>query len=185
MTRSASITVLAVGLLLLPPPLHAEASKHPARDPGTPPFQASRTCSTLGLSTLRGTYAFTGTAWQDLSEINPALPKGYAPVSIVGVFAIGGNGAVTGWALVNAGGVQMTTEFVNSQAGAPRADCSVPVSLSMRIAEFGGVVTGPYQYVGVVAGDGSPLEIHFMMLGTGPGSHVELNHATRISTNAR
>ena len=51
----------------------------------------------------------------------------------------------------------------------------------MKIKEYGGVVTGPYSYVGGVAGDMLSLEILFMMLGTGPGSHVELNHAKRIS----
>ena len=51
----------------------------------------------------------------------------------------------------------------------------------MRIKEFGEGIAGPYPYVGVVAGEGAALEIAFMMLGTGPGSHVELNHAKRIS----
>ena len=47
-----------------------------------------------------------------ISEINPALPKGYAPVTIIGAFRVNGNGDATGWALVNAGGLQMTAEFV-------------------------------------------------------------------------
>jgi hypothetical protein len=38
-------------------------------------------------------------------------------------------------------------------------------------------VDGPHSYVGVVAGDGSALEIAFMMHGTGPGSHLELSPA--------
>jgi hypothetical protein len=50
----------------------------------------------------------------------------------------------------------------------------------MRIKEFEGVV-GPYSYAGVIAGDASALEVVFMMLGTGPGSHVELDRARRIS----
>jgi hypothetical protein len=77
----------------------------------------------------------------------------------------------------------MTAEFVNSQFSAPKADCSFPISLSMRIKEFGEGIAGPYSYVGVIAGNGSALEIAFMMLGTGPGSHVEMNHAKRISMN--
>jgi hypothetical protein len=51
----------------------------------------------------------------------------------------------------------------------------------MRINESGGMISGPYSYVGVIAGDASALEVHFMMLGTGPGSHVDMNHAKRIS----
>ena len=74
----------------------------------------------------------------------------------------------------------MTAEFVDSRFGTPKADCSFPVSLSMRIKEFEGVV-GPYSYAGVIAGDASALEVVFMMLGTGPGSHVELDRARRIS----
>lgn len=164
-------SILAAGLALLAPIVQAQD------------------CGTWSPWALRGTYALTGTAWQDLSELNPALPKGYAPVSIVGAFSINGNGGVTGWAFVNAGGLHMTAEFVNSQFDAPKADCSVPISLSMKIKEYGGAVTGPYAYVGVITstpatylrGDVSALEITFMMLGTGPGSHLELNHAKRIS----
>jgi len=183
MKRLLSMTILAAGLLLLPPTIGAQDLADPAPDAGAPASQAPRLCSASGLWALRGTYAFTGTAWQDLSEINPGLPKGYAPVTIIGAFKVNGNGNVTGWALINAGGVQMTAEFVDSQFSAPRADCSFPISLSMRIKEYGGVMTGPYAYVGGIAGDVSALEIVFMMLGTGPGSHVELNHAKRISMN--
>jgi len=88
---------------------------------------------------------------------------------------------MTGWALVNAGGFQMSAEFVNSQVGAPKPDCSIPMTLSMRIKEFGEGITGPYPYVGVIMGDSSRPEIAFMMLGAGPGSHIEMNHARRIA----
>jgi hypothetical protein len=164
MKHLLSMSILAAGLLLL-----------------APAIQAQDYCSNWSLWTLRGTYAFTGTAWQDLSEINPALPKGYAPVPIVGAFTVNYQGDVTGWALVNAGGLQMTAEFVNSQFSAPKADCSFSISLSMRIKEFGESIAGPYSYAGVISGDVSTLEIALMMLGTGPGSHMELNHAKRIS----
>ena len=130
---------------------------------------------------MRGTYAFTATAWQNLAEIDPRLPAGYAPVTIIGTFAVNGNGEVAGSAFINAGGLRLSAEFVNSQFGAPMADCTFPVSLSMKIGEFGEVVTGPYDYVGTIAGVSPGLEIAFMMLGTGPGSHVELDHAKRIS----
>jgi hypothetical protein len=163
MKHLLSMSILAAGLLLLAPAIQAQD------------------CNNWSLSALRGTYTFTGTAWQDLSVINPVLPAGYAPVSIIGAFTINSRGDVTGWALVNAGGLQFTSEFVNSQFSAPKADCSFPISLSMKINEFGGVIDGPHSYAGVIAGDGSALEIVFMMLGTGPGSHVELDHAKRIS----
>ena len=163
MKRSFSMTILA-GLLLLAPLAQAQECR--------PPFDPW---------TLAGTYTFTATAWQDLSEINPALPRGYAPVTIIGAFAVNYSGAVNGWALVNAGGLQMSAQFVNSSFGEPRADCSFPVTLSMKINEFGDVVTGPYSYVGVVTSKAPAWEIAFMMLGTGPGSHVEIDHAKRIS----
>jgi hypothetical protein len=109
------------------------------------------------------------------------LPKGYAPVTIVGTFTIAKSGEVSGPAFVNAGGLSMSVEFVNSRFSELGADCTVPISLSMQIAEFGEAVTGPYPYIGVIAVGAPALEIHFMMLGTGPGSHVELNHAKRIA----
>jgi hypothetical protein len=163
MKHLLSMSILAAGLLLLAPGIQAQDH------------------SNWNLSPLRGTYTFTGSAWQDMSVIDPALPKGYAPVSLIGAFTIDGNGDMTGWALVNAGGIQQYAEFVNSHFSAPKGDGSFSISLSMRINEFGGVIDGPYSYMGVIAGDGSALEIAFMMLGTGPGSHLELSHAKRIS----
>ncbi len=106
-----SKSILAIGLFLLAQSLQAQ-------DRGS-----------WGVSALRGTYTFAGNAWQDLSVINPALPKGYAPVSLIGAFAVNHHGDVTGWALVNAGGIQFTAEFVNSQFRAPKADGSFPISL--------------------------------------------------------
>ena len=148
MTHSVSTSILAAGLLLLAPTIGAQVVPAPHRDPGALAFQAPRPCGSWGVWALRGTYAFTATAWQDLSALNPALPKGYAPVTIIGAFKLNGNGDVTGWALVNAGGLQMTAEFVNSQFSAPRADCSLPISLSMKINEFGEAIAGPYSVRG-------------------------------------
>ena len=162
MKRSFWLSILA-GLLLLAPLAQAQE------------------CPSFDLWTLGGTYTFTATAWQDLSQINPALPRGYAPVTIIGAFTVSFSGAVNGWALVNAGGLQMSAQFVDSSFGEPRADCSFPVTLSMKINEFGDVVTGPYSYVGVVTSKAPTWEIAFMMLGTGPGSHVEMDHAKRSS----
>ena len=183
MKHLLSVSILAAGVLLLAPTVQAQELGGPGGQPGALASQAPGTCSTLGLWALRGTYAFTATAWQDLSALNPALPKGYAPVTIIGVFKVNGNGDVTGWGSINAGGLQMIAEFVNSQFGAPKANCSFPISLSMRIEEFGEGIAGPYPYVGVVTSGGSALEIAFMMLGAGPGSHVEMDHAKRISMN--
>jgi hypothetical protein len=183
MKHLLSLSILAAGLLLLAATVQAHEPADAVRQPGAPAPQAPASCRASGLSALRGTYAFTATGWQDLSEINPALPKGYAPVSIIGAFKLDGNGEMTGWTLINAGGVQMNAEFVNSQFSALKADCSVAISLSMKINESGGMISGPYSYAGVIAGDASALEIHFMMLGTGPGSHVDMNHAKRISMN--
>ncbi len=183
MKHVLSLSILAAGVLLLTATVQAHEPADPVRQPDALASQAQRPCRAWSLSALRGTYAFTATAWQDLSQLNPALPAGYAPVTIIGAFKVNSNGDVTGWGFINAGGLAMTAEFVNSQFGAPRADCSIPISLSMRIPEFGEVIAGPYAYVGVIAGDASALEIAFMMLGTGPGSHVEMNHARRISTH--
>ncbi len=140
------LVMLAGGLPPLVPTLEAQGVGT-VRAAGVPPCRVSRPCSTWRISDLRGTYAFTASAWQDLSEINPALPAGYAPVT--------------------------------------RADCSFALSLSMKIDDFGGLISGPYSYVGVIAGDASALELDFMMLGVGPGSHVELDHAKRISMSVR
>lgn len=181
MRHIASTSILAAGLLLATSPAHAQDLASILRALNAYGAQPARSCSTLGVKALKGTYSFTATGAQDMSELNPTLPKGYAPLTIIGAFKVSSNGGVTGWALVNAGGVSMTAEFVDSQFGAPRADCSIPISLSMKIKEYGGVVTGPYPYVGVIAGDDSALQIAFMMLGMGPGAHIELNHARRIS----
>ncbi len=176
---------LAAGMLLLAATAGAKDPAGAPRSPAALAAQAGAPCGTLGVSALRGTYGFTGTAWQDLSQLNPALPPGYAPVSIIGAFTIEGDGAMTGWALVNAGGVQMAAAFVNSTFGAPLADCAIPITLSMKFKQFEDAVMGPYSYVGVVTDDGGSLELAFMMLGTGPGSHLELNRAKRISMRAQ
>jgi hypothetical protein len=167
MKRLLSMSILAAGLLLLAPAIQAQD------------------CSHWSLLAMRGTYALTGTAWQDLSEINPALPKGYAPVSIIGAFTLNDQGDVTGWGMVTPGGVQLTFEFVNTKLSGPKADCSFSLPLYMKIKELGGAVVGPTLMAGVVAGDESSLELYFLSLGTGPGSHVESSHAKRISTFPR
>lgn len=84
------------------------------------PLAQAQECRPFDLWTLGGTYTFTASACQDLSQINPALPRGYAPVTIIGAFTVDFSGALTGWALVNAGGLQMSAQFVNSSFGEPR-----------------------------------------------------------------
>jgi hypothetical protein len=165
MKHLLAVSIFAVGLMLC-------ATSLPSQDHsnGSP-------------SMLRGTYTFAGNAWQDLSVINPALPKGYAPVSLIGSFIVNDHGDVTGWALVNAGGIPFRAEFVNSRFGALKTDGSFSLSLSMKINEFGGIIDGPYTYTGVIGGEGSAMEISIMMHGAGPGSHLEWSHAKRISMN--
>jgi hypothetical protein len=105
----------------------------------------------------------------------------FAPEERPDLLARDGNGDVTGWAAINAGGLRLTADFVNSRFSAPLGDCSIPISLSMSIREFAEATMGPYAYIGVASGDGSAMNIDFMMLGSGPGTHVELDHARRIS----
>ena len=126
MKHVLSMRILVAGLLLLAPTIQAQELADPARDTGAPASQAPGPCGTLGLWALRGTYAFTATAWQDLSEINAALPKGYAPVTIIGAFRVNGNGDVTGWASVNAGGLQMMPSSSTRGSALPRPIAAFP-----------------------------------------------------------
>lgn len=162
MKHFLSVTALAAYALLLAPALRAQD------------------CSNWTLWDTRGTYATTVSGWMDLSTLNPALPKGYAPFSSVSAFMNNGRGGGAGWALVNAGGVQFTVEFVDTKFGPPSANCLQPFSYSMRIKEFG-VTIGPLSFPGVIAGDMPALEIFAMTTGTGPGSPVQSGHAKRIS----
>ncbi len=84
MKHLACGSVLTIGLLLL-------ATTARAQDSAPAPCGSD-------VSALRGTYAFTAIAVAGLSEVDPMLPKGYAPVTILGAFKVNGNGDVTGWA---------------------------------------------------------------------------------------
>ena len=162
MKRFLSVSALAACILLLAPALRAQD------------------CSNWSLWDTRGTYAQTASGWIDLSTLNPALPKGYAPFSSVGAFVNNGRGGGGGWVLVNAGGVQFTGEYVDVKWGAPAANCLQSFTYTMRIKEFG-VTIGPLSFPGVIAGDTPGLEIFAMATGTGPGSPVQSGHARRIS----
>jgi hypothetical protein len=157
------MNVLAAGVLLLAPAIQAQD------------------CSNWTLWDTRGTYATSVSGWIDLSTLNPALPGGYSPFSSVGAFTNNGRGGGTGWALINAGGVQLTVEFVDVKFGAPGAECLQPFSYSYKIKEFGDITVGPVSFPGVIAGDMSTLEIFAMAPGTGPGAPVQSGHAKRIS----
>jgi hypothetical protein len=157
------IIILAANLLLIAPAIQAQD------------------CRNWTLWDTRGTYASTVNGWIDLSTLNPALPQGYAPFSSVGAFTNNGRGGGTGWALINAGGVQLTIEFVDVNFSAPGANCLQPFSYSYKIKELGDVVVGPVSFPGVIAGDISALEIFAMAPGIGPGSPVQSGHAKRIS----
>ena len=156
-------SILVAGVLLLAPTIKAQD------------------CRNWTLWDTRGTYATTASGWIDLSTMNPALPQGYSPFSSVGAFTNNGRGGGTGWALINAGGVQLTIEFVDVTFGAPRVDCLQPFSYSYKINEFGDLMVGPVSFPGVIAGDMSALEIFAMAPGTGPGTPVQSGHAKRIS----
>ena len=163
MKHFLSMIVLAAGLLSFAPAIHAQD------------------CSNWTLWDTRGTYATSVSGWIDLSTLNPALPEGYSPFSSVGAFTNNGRGGGTGWALINAGGVQLTVEFVGVKFDAPGANCLQPFSYSYKIKEFGDVTVGPVSFPGVIAGDMSTLEIFAMAPGTGPGAPVQSGHAKRIS----
>ena len=163
MKHSFLMIILVAGLLMLPPAIQAQD------------------CRNWSLWDTRGTYATTASGWIDLSAMNPALPQGYSPFSSIGAFTNDGRGGGTGWALINAGGVQLTIQFVDVQFGAPGADCLQPFSYSYKIKELGDVTVGPVSFPGVIAGDMSALEIFAMAPGAGPGTPVQSGHAKRIS----
>jgi TolB-like protein len=136
MRHTLHLGILAAGLLSLTAMVSAHGVTVLGRQPAAPAPHTLKPCAAWDLSDLRGTYAFTATGSQDLSEINPALPKGYAPLAIIGAFKLNGNGDLTGWAQINAGGVQMNAEFVNSRFSDPTPDCSVAISLSDPEKEY-------------------------------------------------
>ncbi len=84
MKHLACGSVLTIGLLLPATTARAQDSAL------APAARMSRPCE--------GPTRSRRSRWQDLSEVDPLLPKGYATVTILGAFKFNGNGDVTGWA---------------------------------------------------------------------------------------
>jgi hypothetical protein len=120
-----------------------------------------------------------GSGWIDLSKLVPALPAGTIPMSWVGAVSYNGIGGGTGWVALNAGGVQMAIELVDL-AYQVKADCSVPLSYSMKVKELG-VTLGPVSRILVVGGRGAELRLYGIQVGAGPGKPVDLMTAHRVS----
>ncbi len=136
-------------------------------------------CSNWSNEDLRGTYAVSSTGWIDLSKLIPGLPAGYIPRSAVGAIGLDGWGNGKGWLSFNAGGIQMTMEFVDATYDV-KSNCSVALSYSMKVKELGTTI-GPISQVAVIAGSGPALELMGMEIGMGPGTGVNSINARRIS----
>lgn len=79
MKRAIAMSVLSAVMLWPVPAVHAQDPVASFRDPGVLATQALGPCGSWSLRSLRGTYAFTATAWQDLSQINPRCQPGTRP----------------------------------------------------------------------------------------------------------
>lgn len=161
MKRLVSLTIFAAYVLLVSPQAKAQD------------------CSDWSNFDLRGTYAMSGSGWIDLSKLVSTLPGGTIPMSWVGAVSYNGRGGGTGWVALNAGGVQMSIEFVNL-AYQVKADCSVAVSYSMKVKELGATL-GPASRLLVVGGRGAALDLYGIQVGAGPGMPVDLMTLHRIS----
>ena len=121
----------------------------------------------------------SGSGWIDLSKLASTLPAGTIPMAWAGAMSYNGAGGGTGWVAVNAGGVQITIDFVNLTYQA-KADCSVPVSYSMKVREFG-VTLGPVSRLLVIGGNPAALSLYGIQVGTGPATPVDLMAAQRVN----
>ena len=167
MKRIVSATMFASGLLAVAPLVRAQD------------------CSNMSNWDLRGTYTGASSGWTDISKVLPGmgLPSGLVQATSVGAFTFNGAGGGGGWISVNTGGGQM-----NSQIAALKysmnSDCSVQVTWSLKIKEFG-ITIGPFSRLGVIVVRPDALEIHWMFAGTHPGTPagagVDLGVAHRIS----
>ena len=153
---------------------------------GVVPLCCAQNCSGWTNFDLRGTYMHSASGWMDFSKLNPALPAGSVPFSMVGASFMDGQGVGSGWALINAGGVQLTTEMVDVK-GEVKPDCSVVNTYSLKVKELG-ITIGPVTRILVIASPlhgNSDLELYGIPMGAGPGTPVDLSHAKRISLNWR
>ena len=137
-------------------------------------------CSNLSNWDLRGTYSMSGQGWMDLSKLIPGAPSGTVPFAWVGSHVWDGAGGGSGWVSVNAGGLQLTVQFVGLTY-AVKADCSLIVSFAMTAKEMPGLKIGPVTRVLVIAGKSEPLELFMTFLGGGPGMPVDVGVSRRIS----
>lgn len=144
-------------------------------------------CSNWTNFDLRGTYALSGSGTIDASVLLPGMgiPAGSAPTVYVGAFTLDGRGAATaGWVSTNLGGEQSTFQMVGIKYSM-QPDCSVQMSLTWKIKEFG--VTFTVQRVGVVVPKPGGLELHMSLVGSSPGKPPgpgpDLTVAYRISMN--
>jgi len=142
-------------------------------------------CSNWSNWDLRGTYTMSGSGFIDLSRVVPGagLPSGLIPMTWVGAHTYNGAGGGTGWVSINAGGNQMNAQFVGLTYSA-KANCSIQVTFSMKVAELGNLVVGPVTRLVVPAPMPAGLELHMILGGPAPGTPggaLDLGVSHRIS----
>lgn len=135
---------------------------------------------------LGGTYTASGSGYIDPSRFLPGMgfPSETIPMFWVGAFTLDGSGGGGGWMSGNAGGSQVNFQLLDIKYSM-QPDCSVQMSFSIKIKELG-VTLGPFQSVMVVVPKPGALELHMILVGSGPGKprdpHFDLSVAHRIST---
>jgi hypothetical protein len=153
--------------------------------PALAPAIQAQDCSSLTNWNLRGTYAMHGSGWIDLSKVITApppgipLPSGSIPTSWVGVHSMDGKGGGSGWIAMNAGGVQLTLDFVNFTVTV-NPDCSVQTVATLKIRELG-ITIGPIARVLVIARTPGQMELFGILAGAGPGTGGDSMTGRRIS----
>ena len=149
------------------------------------PAARAQNCSNWTNWDLRGTYTMSGSGYVDLSKLFPGmgLPAGAVPMFWVGAFVHDGKGGGTGWVSLNGGGGQMHAQLVGLTYSM-EPDCSVQISFSMQFKETGTTI-GPIQRLAVVVPTPGALELHMILVGSGPGNPpapgFDLGVAHRIS----
>ncbi len=119
------------------------------------------------------------TNWDVRGTYTAAGQRLDAPDSWVGAIALNGTGGGTGWVSANNAGIQVNVQLVDLTYSV-KADCSVQMTVSMKIKELG-ITVGPLSRIMVIMGKAEDLEVRGMWVGTGPGSEVDTFVARRIS----